>query len=116
MRNESDAPRPAHRPRLPQEKRHRKSLTVRAKTVPLPVSVYVRKAALAHRLEVIQIPASNLQLIVALSRIGNNLNQLTRLAHQGRLPSSLVPLLEELLALLDGQKDMASGASTGAPS
>jgi hypothetical protein len=73
-------------------------------------------AALAHRLEVIQIPASNLQLIVALSRIGNNLNQLTRLAHQGRLVSSLVPLLEELLALLDGQKDMASGASTGAPS
>jgi hypothetical protein len=113
MRNEKVAPSASCRPRLPAEKRHRRHVTVHlldaeleliqqaARQASLPISVYLRKLALGHRVQQVQIPAVNLDAVAELNALGNNLNQLTKLTHQGRLASSLEPLLFALLSRLD---------------
>jgi hypothetical protein len=44
------------------------------------------------------VPALNIFLVGQLGRLANNLNQLTKLAHQGRTSPLLLPCLEAILA------------------
>jgi mobilization protein NikA len=88
-------------------------LTERARECNLPIAAYVRQvlrsiSPSAHR------PQAHAAL-VALSRVGNNLNQLTRLAHGGTLMSrdlfgaiealraEVNQLREDILAALEGR-------------
>jgi hypothetical protein len=66
-----------------------------AKEAGLPLSIYIRQALLDCQLPTVA-PAANLRVIHELNRIGNNLNQLTRLAHTGRVNRKLLPLVEDL--------------------
>ena len=78
-------------------------IRVRAAEVRLPPSTYVRETALGYRLS----GRINSRAIVELGRIGNNLNQLTRVANTtGRLEQAL--RLESVLnELLDAMKRLA---------
>ncbi|HEV7672637.1 MAG TPA: plasmid mobilization relaxosome protein MobC [Thermoanaerobaculia bacterium] len=87
-------------------------LAIRAKAEAAEVteSRYMLTVALARRL--VQ-PRSqvDLETLLELSRIGNNLNQLTHLAHANRLPARLKDPLAELKALLDALRhELAVGA------
>jgi hypothetical protein len=108
MRTDAPRRRPFHRPRLSDEARRRFRLTLhltgeelatleaRARAFLQPPAVYTRRAALGDRLELPRVPQASQALQASLARLGNNLNQLTKLAHQGRLSPALVPLLAEL--------------------
>lgn len=77
------------------------ALTQRAEASNRTVAAYVRDVALG------QSPRSrdNAALVAALSRVGNNLNQLAKRAHQtGHVPAAevLAPLLDEVRAALEG--------------
>jgi hypothetical protein len=97
------------RPRLPPAARRRVQVNVwltaaeeaileeRARATGLALSVYVRTAALAIRTAPLsEIPRSNLAVVSQLQRLGNNLNQLTRLANSGLLDPALVPVLNDI--------------------
>ena len=74
-------------------------IRARAADVRLPPSTYVRQTALGYRLS----GRINVRAIAALGRIGNNLNQLTRVANTtGRLDHSqhLEAILSELLEVM----------------
>lgn len=71
-------------------------IRARAAQVRLPPSTYVRQTALGYRLS----GRVNSAAVVALGRIGNNLNQLTRIANtSGRIDHSqrLEAVLNELV-------------------
>lgn len=75
----------------------------------LRVGAYVREAALRGRviaqIRKAQHPA-DLRLLAALTRIGVNLNQLTRHAHgQGGLSANITGQLENLLTRIDALTD-----------
>lgn len=77
------------------------ALTQRAEAVNRTVAAYVRDVALG------QSPRTRdtMALVAALSRVGNNLNQLAKRAHQtGHVPAAeaLDPLLDEVRALIEG--------------
>lgn len=56
------------------------------------------------------IPLANREIVGQLAKIGNNFNQLVRLAHTGRRPAQLEPLLRELLQALGRyQSDLLGG-------
>jgi hypothetical protein len=61
----------------------------------LDLSTYLRHLLSKRRIPPIA-PAPTLAMIQQLSRLGNNLNQLTRLAHTGRVSPRLEPLLEQI--------------------
>jgi len=74
-------------------------IQARAAEVHLPPSTYVRQTALGYRLS----GRINSAAVAALGRIGNNLNQLTRIANTtGRLDYSqrLESVLNELLEVM----------------
>ena len=74
-------------------------IQARAADVRLPPSTYVRQTALGYRMS----GRINSAAIVALGRIGNNLNQLTRIANTtGRMDYSqrLDTVLDELIAAM----------------
>jgi hypothetical protein len=75
----------------------REALSEQARDVGLPLAVLVARLALSGQVQAPTIPAANLQAVGELARIGNNLNQLTRLSHQLGVPGdNLVVLLGEL--------------------
>ena len=66
-----------------------------------PVSEFVRSLALFARTPAPLVPRANLLVCGELGRIGNNVNQLTKLAHSGQLPGgALEPVLVDLRGLL----------------
>ncbi len=68
-----------------------------------PLTVWVRALLFgAPRGRLPMIPAANIKIVGQLAKLGNNLNQLVRLAHTGRFPSRLEPLLRDLLQKLAG--------------
>jgi mobilization protein NikA len=67
----------------------------RAAEAGLLLSIYVRHTLLDRQLPTVA-PAANLRVLRELNRIGNNLNQLTRLAHTGRVSRKLLQLVEDL--------------------
>jgi hypothetical protein len=101
------------RPRMPPAARRRVQVNVwlteaeeallgeRARATGLALSVYVRTAALAIRTApLVEIPRANLAVVSQLQRIGNNLNQLTRLANSGLLDPALGPVLDDIATKL----------------
>jgi len=73
------------------------ALGLRARECDLPVAAYVRQI-LRGSTPSARRPAAR-EAVVALSRVGNNLNQLTRLAHGGTLiPADLFRAIEALRA------------------
>ena len=102
--------RPTGRPRLPPERRRRPSLTLcmtaeeikivrhRAALARLPTATYVRASALRPTSPPHTVPVLNIRSYGQLGRLANNLNQLTKLAHQGRILPALLPNLADLLA------------------
>lgn len=71
----------------------------KANEMNMPVGSWLRHAALARQLPARPVPAINRDAYTALGKIGSNINQLARLAHQGKAPLATQPLeeLEELL-------------------
>jgi hypothetical protein len=61
----------------------------------LDLSTYLRHLLVTRRIPAVA-PAPTLSMIQQLARLGNNLNQLTRLAHTGRVNPRLEPLLEQI--------------------
>ena len=64
-----------------------------------PLAVVIREL-IQGRWPENRIPRAYLEVHGQLSKIGNNLNQAVRLAHTGRCPAHLEPLLKNLLQLL----------------
>ncbi|HVT18573.1 MAG TPA: plasmid mobilization relaxosome protein MobC [Thermoanaerobaculia bacterium] len=103
-------PRRPGRPPLPPERRHRHPLLLRltlaerdtlrrrAALARLPVAAYAREQALRRSPSLRAVPVVNIRSVGQLGRLANNLNQLTKLAHQGRTSPALLPCLERLLA------------------
>ena len=60
-----------------------------------PLSTYLRQAALGRPART-RIPSANREITGHLARIGNNLNQLVRLAHTGRYPMQFESVLRQL--------------------
>jgi hypothetical protein len=61
----------------------------------LDLATYLRHLLRTRRIPTLA-PAPTLDMVRQLSRLGVNLNQLTRLAHTGRVSPRLEPLLEEI--------------------
>jgi hypothetical protein len=101
--------RPPGRPVLPPERRRRRSVAFRANNdeirvirrraglARLPTAAYARACALRPAAPQ-PVAAVNLRAYGQLGRLANNLNQLTKLAHQGRILPAILPCLADLLA------------------
>lgn len=101
------------RPTVPVEQRLGPNLVVRlsardhaavrllAKRAGLPLAIYVRHTLFDCKLPTVA-PAANLDILRELNRIGNNLNQLTRLAHTGRISRKLLSIVEDLAERIHG--------------
>ena len=76
-------------------------IRAKAKACGETVSNFLRRLALDHKLHAPR-PIADEDLVRQLARLGNNLNQLTRLAHLGKLPDpqALERLLEDVRRLL----------------
>jgi hypothetical protein len=61
----------------------------------LDLATYLRLLLRNRRIPVLA-PAPTLAMVREISRLGINLNQLTRLAHTGRVSARLEPLLEQI--------------------
>ncbi len=61
----------------------------------LDLATYLRHLLRTRRIPTLA-PAPTLAMVRELSRLGVNLNQLTRLAHTGRVSPRLEPLLEQI--------------------
>ena len=70
----------------------------RAARARLPAAAYAREASLRAGSPPGPVPALNIFSVGQLGRLANNLNQLTKLAHQGRTSPLLLPCLEAILA------------------
>ena len=98
--------RPPGRPALPAERRRVCRLTLRlnptevvalrrlAAQACLPAAAYARRAALRRGAPPRAVPVAAIRIVGQLGRLANNLNQLTKLAHQGRTSPGLLPCLE----------------------
>lgn len=82
----------------------------KANEMHMPVSSWLRHAALSRQLPLRPVPVVNREAYAELGKIGNNINQLVRLAHQGLAPLATGPL-EELEALLRKIKLALLGAN-----
>jgi hypothetical protein len=69
----------------------------RAARARLPTAAYARTAALRAASPPGPVAALNIFSVGQLGRLANNLNQLTKLAHQGRTSPGLLPCLEAIL-------------------
>ena len=78
------------------------ALSSRAATAQMPLSAYVRAAAMRHRIVVVE---GLKEITHELKGIGRNLNQLTILANEGRISvlnlKELVKALEQIYIRLD---------------
>jgi len=63
------------------------------------LSTFLRQAGMAQQ-QSARVPLANREISGHLSRYGNNLNQLVRLAHTGRFPEHLESLLRRLYDLM----------------
>jgi hypothetical protein len=63
------------------------------------LSTFLRQAGMAQQ-QPGRIPLANRETLGQLSRLGNNLNQLVRLAHAGRFPAHLEALLQRFYDLV----------------
>jgi hypothetical protein len=70
----------------------------RAARARLPAAAYAREASLRAGSPPGPVPALNIFSVGQLGRLANNLNQLTKLVHQGRTSPLLLPCLEAILA------------------
>lgn len=62
-----------------------------------PLPSWIRERLLGEPRSSLQtVPSANREIAGQLARIGNNLNQLVRLAHTGRFPLHLEPVLKKL--------------------
>ncbi len=98
------------RPLLPPAERRDRVLTVRmnaaerqiiwrrASLARLSAAAYARLMALRPSAPPRSVPIVNVRSYGQFGRLANNLNQLTRLAHEGRLPPGLLHCLTALLA------------------
>ncbi len=90
----------------------REIIRAKAHAVGETLSNYLRRLALGHNLRP---PRSSVDrdLVLQLVRLGNNLNQLTRLAHLRELPDSeaLERRLQELRRLLVKTSDLLASSS-----
>lgn len=75
------------------------AIAEKANEMHMPVSRWLRHVALERRFTPCPVPAVNREMYAALGKIGQNINQLTKLAHQRAVPLATGPLeeLEELL-------------------
>ncbi|WP_315836143.1 plasmid mobilization protein [Bradyrhizobium prioriisuperbiae] len=76
----------------------------------LPVAIFVRRRALG---QAIAAPAASVDIdvVASLGRIGNNLNQMARLAHEGRAPAAWPH--DDIAALRDHLNSVASSLAKG---
>ena len=90
----------------------RRIIRAKAKAAGETVSNYLRRLALGHNLRAPRSVADQ-NLVLQLARLGNNLNQLTRLAHLGQLPDSksLEHRLEDLRRILIETSDHLASSS-----
>lgn len=81
----------------------RATLEAKAAAAGVPPSDYARRVALGGRLAIVQTKAADPQLVLALNRIGVNLNQIARAinVHSGFSPADLSQILARLNQLLD---------------
>jgi hypothetical protein len=73
--------------------------TLRSRAGGQPISTYLRQAGLGRDRRS-KIPAANLEIAGQLARVGNNVNQLVRLAHTGRYPVQFESVLRQLCEML----------------
>ena len=95
--------------------REQAEIARRAGEAQVSVGTFLRLAALGATVAPAKVPEANLRSIGELSRVGNNLNQLVKLIHQGRAPLGLRGVVEALLGLLGSIKAILSGEREGAP-
>lgn len=74
-----------HRPSFKVDDKELKIIAKKAKQAALNTSEYLRAAALDKSIIVIENGSGFSELIKEVKRIGNNINQLTALCHQGRI-------------------------------
>lgn len=88
--------------------------TAAAASLSLDLSTYLRHLLLTQRIPAVA-PAPTLGMIRQLSRLGNNLNQLTRLVHSGRVSPRLEPLLEQIRDQVDAFRRQLLGFGDDRP-
>ncbi len=71
------------------------SIRARARNARLPMSTYVRKAALDLKMEAPP-PIANVQRWRELGHLASNLNQIARACNSGLVPNDVAPVLEAL--------------------
>jgi hypothetical protein len=83
----------------------------------LATAAYAREAMLRRSRGPRPVPVVNIRFVGQLGRLANNLNQLTKLAHEGRTSPLLLPCLQAILAevhrvrrLLIGLDPICAGA------
>lgn len=81
----------------------------RASSLEMNLSKTLRRAALGKPLRRDKIPALNLRAIGDLGRIGNNLNQLVKLAHMGRVSPGLGALALEVRGEVERLREELAG-------
>lgn len=83
----------------------RSDLTARAATVNLSVSDYIRNAVFGRRMPAASVDRSQLQAVaLELTRVGNNLNQLARIANtigQVKSEQALQAVLDQLASAVE---------------
>ena len=81
----------------------RATLEAKAAAAGVPPTDYARRVALGGQLAIAQTKAADPQLVLALNRVGVNLNQIARAinAHTGFVPADLSRTLARINQLLD---------------
>lgn len=81
----------------------RATLEAKAAAAGVPPTDYARRVALGGQLAIVEAKAADPQLVLALNRVGVNLNQIARAinAHTGFSPADLSCTLARLNQLLD---------------
>ena len=82
-----------------------------------PVSTWMREELLGRPWSgPQQIPRANLVIAGQLAKLGNNVNQLVRLAHRGRFLGHLEPLLKLVLRSVAAyQRELLAGPADNGP-
>lgn len=77
----------------------------------ITLSDLARLTLLRYKVRRPLVPRVNLAALDQLHRLGNNLNQLVKLLHQGRAPVGLRGVLDRLLALCEEIRSLLAGES-----
>jgi len=84
----------------------RDELQSKARDASVSLSEYVRRAAFLRRLPPRSVPEVNRETYVELARVGNNLNQLMRAIHEGRVQVLLPEALAQVQDVLTQFKEL----------